>query len=85
MDMKYDLLKDKKKLISIIATSGQEQQKKRTWLSYCPRLLLGMEMTAEMGEKILSPFNFSVSDWLKSPSFNILHNQLALTNACDIQ
>jgi len=39
-----------------------------------------MEMTGEMGKKLLSPFNFSVSDWLKSPSFNVLHNQLAMTN-----
>ena len=31
------------------------------------------------GGKILSTFNFSVSDWLKCTSFNILHNQLALT------
>ena len=55
----------------MIATSGQEQQKKRAWLSYSQKLLLEMEMTRVMGEKLLSPFKFSVFDWLKSPSFKV--------------
>ena len=54
----------------MISTSGQEQQKKkRKWLSYCQRLLLGMEMKVKTGEKILSPFIFSVSAWLKSNDY----------------
>ena len=37
----------------MIATSGQEQQKKRAWLSYSQKLLLEMEMTRVMGKKII--------------------------------
>ena len=55
----------------MIATSGQEQQKKRAWLSYSQKLLLEMEMTRVMGKNLLSPFNFSVSDWLKSLIFKV--------------
>ena len=39
---------------------GQEQQKKKkkTWLSYSQKLLLGMEMTGEMGKKNIIAIQF---------------------------
>ena len=64
----------------MISTSGQEQQKKKDMAELLSEVVARNGNDSANGGKILSPFNFSVSDWLKSSSFNILHNQPALTN-----